>query len=102
MRMSVSSFVRRYWRGACVILGCWTFLALLFTPQVYLTNLRSPVPLTWGQAFLSTLILFYAWAALTPLVFWLGQRFSFEREKLWRNLAIHLLLSGAVALLHIW
>src|SRR3954470_7316528 len=102
MKMSVRSLAGRSWKVACVILGCWTFLALLFTPQIYLTNLRSPVPLTWGRALLSTLMLFYLWAALTPLVLWLGQRFSLDRRRLWRNLATHLLLSGAVAFFHMW
>lgn len=84
-----------------MIAGCWTFLALLFTPQTYLANLRSPSPLTWGQALVATLTLFYVWAALTPLVLWLGRRFPFERHP-FRNILIHLLLCGPVALLHIW
>jgi hypothetical protein len=45
-----------------VIQVCWTFLALLFTPQTYLSNLRSPTPLSWGRAFFATLILFQVWA----------------------------------------
>jgi signal transduction histidine kinase len=81
---------------------CWTFLALLFTPQTYLINLRSLTPLSWGQAFISNLFLFYVWAALTPLVLWLGGRFPFGRYRLLRHLAVHLLLSGIVALFHIW
>jgi len=93
--------MKRHWKAACVILGCWTFLALLFTPQTYLSSLRSPTPPTWAQAFAASLTLFYVWAALTPLVLWLGRRFTFERH-LWRNLLLHLLLCGPVALLHIW
>ena len=76
-------------------------MALLFTPQTYLANLRSPSPLTWGQALFASLMLFYVWAALTPLVLWLGRRLPFERHAL-RNVVIHLLLCGPVALLHIW
>lgn len=83
-----------------MIVGCWTFLALLFTPQTYLANLRSPSPPTWAQAFLASLVLFYVWAALTPLVLWLGRRFPFERHVL-RNGVVHLFLCGPVALLHI-
>ncbi len=97
---SIRSLVERHWKVACVILGCWTFLALLFTPQTYLANLRAPTPPTVAQAFLSSLKLFYVWAALTPLVLWLGRRFPFERHAL-RNVLIHLLLCGPVALVHI-
>ena len=94
------SLVERHWKAACVIAGCWTFLALLFTPQTYIAGLRSPTPPTWGEALLASLTLFYAWAALTPLVLWLGRRFAFERRL--RNVFVHLLLCGPVALLHIW
>lgn len=97
----LQSMIKRHWKVACVIVGCWTFLALLFTPQTYLANLRSPTPPTWIQAFLTSLTLFYVWAALTPLVLWLGRRFTFERHAL-QNLVIHLFLCGPVALLHIW
>ena len=99
--MNIKSLLEQHWKLACVIAGCWTFLALLFTPQTYIANLRSPAPLTWGQALLASLTLFYVWAALTPLVLWLGRRLPFERHTL-RNVLIHLLLCGPVALLHIW
>jgi two-component system LytT family sensor kinase len=99
--MSIRSLMERHWKAACVIVGCWTFLALLFTPQTYLASQRSPTPPTWGHALLATLTLFYTWAALTPLVLWLGRRFPLERHRL-RNFLIHLLLCGPVALLHIW
>lgn len=99
--MSPNSLMKKYWKVTCAIVGCWFFLALLFTPQTYLTNLRSPTPLTWIGAFLATLLLFEVWAVLTPLVLWLGRRFPLERRRLLRNLAIHLLLSAPVALAHI-
>ncbi|HKR14371.1 MAG TPA: histidine kinase [Pyrinomonadaceae bacterium] len=98
--MKTTTF-KRHWKVACVIVGCWTFLALLFTPQTYLSGLRSPTPPTWGQALLWSLTLFYLWAALTPLVLWLGKQFPFDRHT-FRNLLAHLLLCGPVALLHIW
>ena len=91
--MSIRSVIRKYWKVTSVIVGCWTFLALLFTPQTYLSNLRSPTPLTWVQAFVATLLLFQVWAVFTPLLFWLGARFPLERKRLW--------LSGPVALAHI-
>src|SRR3569832_178881 len=100
--MGFSSMTRKYWKVACLIVGCWSFMALLFTPQTYLTNLRSPTPLTWAQAFLATWLLFQVWSVLTPLLLWLGARLPLERPRLLRNLAIHILLSGPVALAHIW
>lgn len=98
--LKITTFKVR-WKVAGVIVGCWTFLALLFTPQTYLASQRSPTPPTWGQAILASLALFYVWAALTPLVLWLGRKFPFERHP-FRNPVVHLLLCGPVALLHIW
>src|SRR6185369_17393427 len=93
--------IKKYWKLACVIVGGWTFLGLLFTPQTYLVNLRSPTPLTWGQALVATLLLFWVWALLTPFVLWLGGRFPLERRRLLRNIGIYLLLSAPVAAAHL-
>jgi hypothetical protein len=95
------SLITKYWKAACVIVCCWLFMALLFTPQTYLSNLRSPTPLTWGRAFLATLLLFQVWSVLTPLVLALGARFPLERPRLLRNVGLHLLLSAPVAFAHI-
>ncbi len=84
-----------------ITLACWTFLALLFTPQTYLFNLRAPKPLAWWQAFASDVLLFYLWALLTPLVLWLGKRFPLERPHLGRNLTILFLLGFPCAFLHL-
>jgi len=100
--MDFKSLIKKHWKVASAIVGFWLFLALLFTPQIYLSNLRSPTPLTWTRAFLATVILFQVWSVLTPLLLWLGRRFPLERHHLLRNLAIHLLLSGPVALAHIF
>jgi signal transduction histidine kinase len=99
--MNISSVIKKYWKLTAAIVGCWLFLALLFTPQTYLSNLRAPTPLSWGQAFVATLLLFQVWAALTPPLLWLGGQFPLERKRLLRNLGIYLLLSGPVALTHI-
>jgi two-component system, LytTR family, sensor kinase len=85
----------------CAILACWTFLALLFTPQTYILNLRAPTPLTPLQAFAANSLLFYVWAALTPLVLRLGKIFTFERKHFWRNFVILFVLAFPISLLQI-
>ncbi|HLM60723.1 MAG TPA: histidine kinase [Pyrinomonadaceae bacterium] len=82
-------------------LAFWTFLALVFTPQTYIMNLRAPKPLEWWQAFASDGLLFYLWAGFTPLVFRLGKRFPLERPRLLRNLTILFLLGFPCAFLHL-
>jgi sensor histidine kinase YesM len=82
-------------------LAFWTFLALVFTPQTYIMNLRAPNPLSWWQSFASDALLFYLWASFTPLIFWLGKRFPLERPRLLRNLTILFLLGFPCAFLHL-
>lgn len=79
----------------------WTFHALLFAPQIYLLNLRSPTPFTWWQAILFTIVLFYLWGLLTPFIFWIGKKFPLDRRHIWRNLTILILFGIPSIGLHI-
>jgi two-component system LytT family sensor kinase len=54
-----------------------------------------------GRAVLAGLVDWYFWAAVTPLVFWLGQRFRLERSPWVGAAAMHLTAGIAVALLEI-
>ena len=83
------------------VLAFWTFLALLFTPQTYLANLRSPTPLSVWQALAANALMFYTWALLTPFVLRLGRVFPLERARFWRHLAALLAFAFPFALLHI-
>lgn len=87
-------------RGS-LILGCWTFLGLLFVPQTYFANARGPVPLTWGQSLVASLMIFYVWAALTPAILAFGRRFPIERAQLGRNLLLHVVASFVFAAAHL-
>lgn len=91
---------RRYTRAA-VILGCWTFVALLFAPQNYLANRYSPTPLPAWLVIVASASIFYVWAALTPLVIWLARRFPFRRDRITIRIVQHTLLSFVVAAMHI-
>ncbi|HEY0384683.1 MAG TPA: hypothetical protein VGC64_01665, partial [Pyrinomonadaceae bacterium] len=99
--MDEKPLIRRRWVAALLILLCWTFLALLFTPQTYLVNQQYPSPLSWGEALAANLTVFYLWAALTPLVLWLGKRFPIERRFLPRNLSIHFILGLVLTIVHV-
>ena len=90
--------MRKRFLQAGLIIGGWTLLALLFVPQTYYANSRAPSPMTVWDALVANLVLFYRWAALTPLVLWLGRRFPIERKRIFRNLLILILLEVPVAL----
>ena len=82
----------------------YVFLTALFLPQVYFYNAGAQRPAPWSLAVGRIALANFVWAALTPLVFWLGSRFPVERARLARNLALHflfsLLLASAQALLY--
>ncbi len=81
----------RRWAAGLAIVSFWTFAALLAVAsgKHHFTHL--------GQA----LHLFadnYAWAALTPLIFYLGDRFPVDRERTATSLPVHIAAAGLVGI----
>jgi two-component system, LytTR family, sensor kinase len=67
-----------------------TVLGLSSVAFVYFGMIASGRPLTLRTAILAGLPNWYFWACLTPLVFWLGLRYRFERRSWPRALLVHL------------
>jgi two-component sensor histidine kinase len=80
---------RRHWKTAGLIFGFFTLSTLLFLPQIYFYSLESKVYQNPVYAFLRLALVSYLWAALTPVVFLVGNRFTNESPKALRNLSIH-------------
>lgn len=85
-----------------IIISAWTLLALLFTPQTYLLNLRSANPLSWLESFYSNTVIFYLWAILTPLIWFIGKKLPIEKPNRGLNFTIIFLLGFPSSLLHIF
>lgn len=83
------------------VLGGWSILAVLFTPQHYVLSRDLPDAPHWTRLLRANLAMFWVWAALTPLILWYGRRFPIERPKLAFHLLMHLLGGFAFSLLHI-
>jgi hypothetical protein len=86
-------------RELVLIFVFWTFIAFL-TSANRLLDLR-------GQSFrappasAATILAFvdaYLWALLTPAIFWLASRFTFEGAVRWRRVAMYFALGIVVAL----
>ena len=90
--------MRRLWWLALAIA---TVLGLLSVAFVYFGMRLVGKPLTFGTAVLAGLPDWYFWAALTPLVFWLGQRIPLERGRWVRAAALHLAVGAAVAVVEL-
>jgi signal transduction histidine kinase len=82
-----STRLRRLVAASGVNVAAWSLFALLFLPQTYLSNQGGRMPLTWSQSLAANLILFYTWAAITPLVFRTARRFPVERPDRVRHAA---------------
>lgn len=81
-----------YASAVATLLG-WSSVAL-----VYFAMLAAGRPLTFEHALVAGLTEWYVWAALTPLVFWLGQHFRLEQRRWVGAALVHLLLGTVVAL----
>ncbi len=80
----------RAWVRWLVILGLWTLLALFFASQAALTYQYRQGWAPWGLLIKLSLSEWYIWAAFTPLILWLAQRFPLERGRWARSLLVHL------------
>lgn len=89
--------LRLDWR--VVLLG-WTIFGLFMAGQVYFVSVRFGKGMAWSLALLSEMLYAYLWAALTPLVVWLGRRYRLERQHLAGRLALHVPASLLFAMLH--
>lgn len=93
--------MRKGLRTTGIVLGVWTIMAFLFTPQTYLLNYRAVEPLTWWESLGSNMAVFYLWAILTPLVWFLGKNFPIEKPNQLLSFFILFILGFPIALLHL-
>jgi two-component system LytT family sensor kinase len=92
---------RSRWTIFALILGCWTLVALFFSSRSYTADVYRGGEANWWQSLFVWTIVFYLWAALTPLVLYLAKRFPLEGARLWRSLATHLVASCGIVLFYI-
>jgi two-component sensor histidine kinase len=78
-----------------------TVLGLSSALWVYFGMKAGGKPLTFQTAILAGLPDWYFWAALTPLVFWLGHRFPLERARWPRAGGLHLVEGAAIVLVEL-
>lgn len=79
----------------------WTAAGLYYFTQDFARRLLWNDPTPWWHPLVSWLTGMYVFAALTPIVFWLGRRFPFERRKWLRRTLLHLVFSLVFAILHL-
>jgi hypothetical protein len=84
-----------------LIVGIWAVVTLAYSSHLYVFHNLLNEPTTWllqlGEAFAD----FAVWAALTPLVLLLAERFPLDRDGWRRALLVHFPASLAVSLVQV-
>ena len=83
------------------IAGTWFAVSLLFLPQMLVINGSRPAPDPFLSVVYSNLILFLLWAALTPSVLRLADRFPIERGHRAGRIALHLVFALVASIVHL-
>ena len=89
------------WSTWAISAVVWTIPGLVALSYYYLNQTVSAQPMSWPYAFVSTLPNWYIWAALTPVILWLAQRYRIERSN-WKTmlLAVHIPAMLGLMLVH--
>jgi two-component system, LytTR family, sensor kinase len=77
----------------------WTLFGLFYFSQNLTQRLVAHNPTPWWRYLLAWLLGAYLWALFTPVILWLGRRFSIERRNWLRRIALQLLLSAGFSAL---
>jgi two-component system, LytTR family, sensor kinase len=96
--MRVESLAGRPVRWLAYLAG-WTLFAVFFISEDAGRLLLQRQPVPWRGILVVWLTTAYAWAFLTPFVWWLARRYPFERKNWRRNVGLHLMWSFAFALI---
>ncbi|MBA2503806.1 MAG: histidine kinase [Pyrinomonadaceae bacterium] len=88
---------QRRWTRWLLVLGVWTFIAVVFAALRYVAFLETnrlmekPNPFPgWSVFFVFPLIALYMWAVMTPLIAPFARRFPIPGKQWARNLLIHI------------
>ena len=75
----------------------WTLVGFYFASQLALQNQLSDNPVSFWRILSWQLFSGYVWFAISPLILWLGRRFSFESGRWKRSVPVHIVASILIA-----
>ncbi len=91
-----TAFERKYLKWAA-IWGLWTLFGIYFTSQVALQSQAFANPTPFWRVLMWQLFSGYVWFLLSPIILWLGNRFTFDDGNWKTSLPIHFVASIIIA-----
>jgi two-component system, LytTR family, sensor kinase len=93
---------RQRWARRALLFGLWTALGMFFATKTYYVQFSVGRGFAWSKALWWNLMEWYAWAALSPLIFTICRRLEeIVNAKLWgRAFTAHVTAGIILALLH--
>src|SRR5258708_9933321 len=79
----------------------WTALALFFAVSASLTYRSTGRAANWTLSISRSLLEWWLWALLTPIVVWLARRYPLDRRWPWRPILIHAASRATLALIKV-
>lgn len=83
-----------------VIVGVWAFLGLVYSAPIYLEVRSEGMGHVAWRIFSWGILIWVAWAPLTPVMIWLARRYSLVEGRLKRNLIFHIPTFVLLSALH--
>ncbi|MGD9562147.1 MAG: sensor histidine kinase [Pyrinomonadaceae bacterium] len=99
--MNLEAALERKYLKWLAIWGLWTLFGLFFTSQVTLQSQVFPNPTPFWRVLMWQLFSGYLWFLISPVVLWLGRRFTFDDGKWKMSIPIHLAASVIIAILQL-
>lgn len=82
-------------------IGIWSLVALFTGTQLYFKTIQAGGDASWFKLFYIQLLVWNAWGALTPLIFWLARKYRMDRQKYLKALAIHIPMAVMIVLTYL-
>lgn len=91
----------KLWAKRAGIFGFWTWLTFFFASRDYLSSRSFGMGTTLTKALWWKAMEWYAWAALSLIIFWICRKFYNPARPWWRYIAIHLFAGTVLSTVHV-
>lgn len=88
------------WVRGAIVVGVWTLLGVIYAAPIYVEVTSEGMSHAAWRVFSWGILTWLAWAPLTPLITWLGRRFSFVESSWKTSLLVHVPSFVTISAIH--